>query len=135
MNLEQTSQLLIYASSIDNRNVTPENITGWQQALDDINYDYAIEAVKLHYKQSDDWLMPKHVRANAKLLSNKQALNTPAIENRTRSPQPICKHDLLLTKCMPCCQALAAMDGIRCAHEYNSIRCHQCTRKAYSNGD
>lgn len=135
MNLEETSNLLIYASGYDNRHVTPENITAWHETLSDVSYQFGLEAVTMHYKQSDDWLMPKHVRQNARAIAEKQRLNAPVIEGKKREPQPTCKHDLLLTKCLTCCRALAAMDGIRCAHEYNSIRCQQCTRKAYTDGD
>ena len=131
MNLEETSQLLIIASAYDNRNVTAEQITAWHDALHDIDYTYAAEGVKMHFKISAEYLKPAHVRANAKTIANeKQARHMPQL-TRTPVPQPHCRHGQLLLSCATCCNALAMIDGQPCQHEHNQINCKPCTESIY----
>jgi hypothetical protein len=131
MNIEQTSELLIVASAYDHRKLTAESITAWHDALKDIEYAYALEAVKMHFRISTEYLMPKHVRANAKIIANDQkARDIPALEKPVSS-QPICRHGEKLTKCETCSTQLMLIDGTRCEHEYNSINCTPCTERIY----
>lgn len=131
MNLEETSQLLIVASAYDNRNVTAEQITAWHDALKDLDYTYALEAVKMHFRISVEYLKPAHVRANAKTIAqDRNARYMPAL-TRIPVPQPHCRHGQLLTKCATCCQALALVEGTPCEHERNQINCQPCTERIY----
>jgi|694.fasta_scaffold101951_3 hypothetical protein len=131
MNLEQTSELLIVASAYDHRKLTGETITAWHDALKDLEYEYALEAVKMHFKISTEYLMPKHVRGNAKTIANDQkARDIPMLEKRATG-QPTCRHGDKLTKCETCCTQLMLIDGTQCQHEYNAINCTTCTERIY----
>lgn len=64
MNLEQTAALLARVQVIDNRKVDEATVLAWQELLGDVDYPAALEAVKLHFRESTAYLLPAHVRAN-----------------------------------------------------------------------
>lgn len=131
MNLEQTAQLLIIIGTFDNRTVSAENITAYHEVLNDIQYEDALEAVKMHFKISNEWIMPSHIRAHVKAIRNDRAMRElPIIEN-TPSEQPTCKHDTPLTRCDECCRALSKLVGVSCEHNRKALQCQTCTRKEY----
>lgn len=63
MNLEETADLLAKIQLFDNRNVTPEQVKLWAEALTDVQFGDAWEAVTVHYRDSPNWIMPAHIRA------------------------------------------------------------------------
>lgn len=66
MNTQEAFQLLALASARDGRTVDIEVATVWADDLSDIDLIEATEAAREHYRNSDDWLMPNHIRAGVK---------------------------------------------------------------------
>lgn len=86
MNKLELSQLLTVASGIDNRTVTPDVVEIWFPILQDIDYDVAVEAMQMHYRESTDWLMPAIVRRNASRVlerrDRERRMSQPAIARK-----------------------------------------------------
>lgn len=64
MNIQETNQLLIRVQVIDNRQIGDSTVMAWHELLGDLDYATAVEAVKLHQRESKEYLTPAHVRAN-----------------------------------------------------------------------
>ncbi|MFD4957118.1 hypothetical protein [Microbacterium sp. NPDC058389] len=64
MNIQQTSELLARVQVIDNRRVEEATILAWHELLDDVDLPTAVEAVRLHFRESTAYLTPAHVRQN-----------------------------------------------------------------------
>ena len=63
MNPEQTFDLLTqHIAPRDGRTVGKVDATVWHADVGDLSFDDACAAVSLHFRQSTDWLMPKHLR-------------------------------------------------------------------------
>lgn len=65
MNLDEASRVLAKAAGFDRRTVGQADVLAWQEALNDIPVDDALQAVTVHYRDTTDWLMPAHVRRHA----------------------------------------------------------------------
>ncbi|MEV8023690.1 hypothetical protein [Microbacterium sp. NPDC080220] len=72
MNLQQTAELLTLIQIIDNRRVDEAVILAWQELVEDLDSPVAREAVKLHRRETSDWITPAHVRANYFRILNAQ---------------------------------------------------------------
>ncbi|MDQ1127592.1 hypothetical protein QE428_002625 [Microbacterium sp. SORGH_AS 505] len=70
MNLAQTSVLLSEIQLLDNRRIDENSIVAWQKLLDDLDLDVALEAVRLHRRESTAYLLPAHVRDNVARILN-----------------------------------------------------------------
>ncbi len=68
MNIEETNQLLIRIQVIDNRQIGDSTVIAWHELVADLDYGLAVEAVKLHQRESTAYLTPAHVRANVKRI-------------------------------------------------------------------
>lgn len=66
MNTKEAFQLLTLASARDGRTVDVEVASVWADDLSDIGLNDAVEVAREHYRQSDDWLMPRHIIAGVK---------------------------------------------------------------------
>lgn len=64
MNIQQTNQLLIRIQVVDNRLIGDSTVIAWHELVGDLDYALAVEAVKLHQRESTAYLTPAHVRAN-----------------------------------------------------------------------
>lgn len=62
MNLPETARLLTMIASFNNRTIGESDVIAWQSVLPDVPLADAEEAVRRHYAESTDWLMPAHVR-------------------------------------------------------------------------
>lgn len=86
MNKTEVAQLLTVASMVDNRTVAPETVEMWFPLVYDIDYDTAVTAVQMHFRESDKYLLPVHVRENVKRIRARQEYEArkkrPAIEPR-----------------------------------------------------
>lgn len=114
MNKLEVSQLLTLASAYDNRTVKPEQVLAWHALVEHIELDVAGEALKMHFAESDKYLQPYHLVANAR-----RVMDAKARAERVRlavEAEPVvaedeelemCKHDLWIVKCLPCCKELA----------------------------
>ena len=66
MNKTEVAKLLTVASGVDNRNVSAEVVEVWFPIVGHLEYEIALEALKIHFKESTDWLLPAHVIRNAR---------------------------------------------------------------------
>lgn len=64
MNIRETTELLTRAQLIDNRRVEEATVLAWHELVDDIDFAPAVEAVRLHFRESTAYLVPAHVRKN-----------------------------------------------------------------------
>jgi hypothetical protein len=62
----QAAKLLALASAIDQRTVGEADAVAWADLLDGLDFDRCVEAVRRHYRESTDRLMPAHVRRLAR---------------------------------------------------------------------
>lgn len=68
MNIQETNQLLIRMQVIDNRQIGDSTVIAWHELVGDLDYGMAVEAVKLHQRESMAYLTPAHVRANVERI-------------------------------------------------------------------
>lgn len=62
MNKTEIVKLLTLASSIDNRNVTEVMVEGWYAVLHKFDYADSAAAVRQHFEDSTEYLLPAHVK-------------------------------------------------------------------------
>ncbi|MGN6200003.1 hypothetical protein [Humibacter sp.] len=72
MNIKETAAVLAKIKLGDNREVTTLVIQEWHDAIGDLAYADAVEAVRMHRRDSTDYLMPAHVWANARLVASRR---------------------------------------------------------------
>lgn len=68
MNKTEVAKLLTIASSIDNRNVNEVAVEGWYAVLHSLPFEDCARAVKAHFEDSTEYLMPAHVKAGVKRI-------------------------------------------------------------------
>jgi|GEM_PF-7093495 len=66
MNAEQVAAVVAKIRLGDNRETSREVILEWVDSIGDLNFDDAVEAVRMHRKESTDYLTPAHVRAGVR---------------------------------------------------------------------
>ena len=59
---EDIPRLLAMAAARDNRKANQGMALAWFQDLGDLDFDVAVEAMNRHYRTSDAYLMPVHIR-------------------------------------------------------------------------
>lgn len=64
MNIEQVAAVLAKIKIGDNRQVTPLVIAEWHDTIGHVPYEDAIEAVRMHRRESTEWLTPAHLLRN-----------------------------------------------------------------------
>lgn len=62
MNIQETNDVLVHAQNVDNRQIGDSTVLEWHTYIADLDFALAVEAVRLHYRESSAWLMPAHVR-------------------------------------------------------------------------
>ena len=73
MNKTEIGQLLTLAALVDNRTVTPEAGVMWHEIIGHLSYDAAVAALKDHYAETSEWIMPAHI-ANRVRAAHRAAL-------------------------------------------------------------
>lgn len=66
MNLREAGQLLIKAQAYDNRTIGEMNIQAWAEALAEVDYTMALDAVTTHYFSTAEWIGPSHIRRHVR---------------------------------------------------------------------
>ncbi len=61
MNLSETGEALALASEYDNRHFTAETSSAWWELLHPYTLDEAKHAIRKHYNESREWMMPADV--------------------------------------------------------------------------
>jgi len=68
MTPEDAAKVLLMASVYDNRTFDEVTARAWADALDGLELDDCLDAVKVHFRRSREWLMPVTVREIARDL-------------------------------------------------------------------
>lgn len=84
--MTEIAKLLTVASTIDNRTVAPETVMAWHRVIGYLDYETAQEAVLAHFGESTEYLLPKHVKDQARRIRERQArearISRPAIDRK-----------------------------------------------------
>lgn len=72
MTPEQTADVLTLIAARDRRTVGKVDVMAWHEDIGDLSFEDARAAVALHFRQSTDWLMPKHVRDLVKKIRSER---------------------------------------------------------------
>jgi hypothetical protein len=62
MNLKETNTALALVQAFDRRTVGEVDVRAWHSVLGDLEVADVMEAIRLHYADNSDWMMPAHVR-------------------------------------------------------------------------
>ena len=62
MNISETTQALALAQAFDNRTVGEVNIRAWHAVLADAAAADVMAAIREHYAEHTEWIMPAHIR-------------------------------------------------------------------------
>lgn len=89
MNKTEVAKLLTVASMVDNRTVARETVEAWFPLLQDIEYQDGVEGVQMHFRETDKYLMPAHVRANAKRARRDRELREERQNRRAIEPRVV----------------------------------------------
>jgi len=73
VNITETSQALALAQAFDNRTVGEINVRAWHAVLGDLDAADVMDAIRRHYDQSTEWLMPAHVRRLVEAIGQERA--------------------------------------------------------------
>ena len=76
----ETAKVLVKASAYDLRTVGQVDVIAWHEALSDIDFADALDAVTQHFRDSTERLMPAHVRRLAIAARQHRAGALPALE-------------------------------------------------------
>ncbi len=68
MNKMETARLLTAIAALDNRKVLEETVEAWYAVLHAYPYSDAAEAVRRHFEDSTEYLLPAHVKAGVRRL-------------------------------------------------------------------
>jgi len=71
MNKLELAKLLTIVSAIDNRTVAPETVNVWHPIVGHLGFGVASEAVRLHFSETDKYLLPAHVIACARRVQDR----------------------------------------------------------------
>ena len=73
MNLKETNTALAMVQAFDRRTVGEVDVRAWHSVLGDLEMADVLEAVRRHYADSSEWMMPVHVRRGVALLVKERA--------------------------------------------------------------
>lgn len=62
------ARLLALAAAFDRRTIGEADAVAWADALDGLTVDECSTAIRAHYRQTTEWLMPAHIRAHVLMV-------------------------------------------------------------------
>lgn len=68
MNRSEAATLLALAAARDRRTIGDVDVLAWAEDLADVGFEEARQALGRHFRESEDWLMPVHIRAHVKRI-------------------------------------------------------------------
>lgn len=71
--LAEAAELLVLASAYDSRKPDHARARAWHDALADLDPDDCATAVRAHYRNSTDFVMPAHIRQLVRQYANERA--------------------------------------------------------------
>ena len=95
MKPSDAAQVLTLASVFDSRNFDEPTVRVWADALDGLELGDCLDAVRLHYRRSREWIMPLDVREHARTVIRerreleRQQSDRLAIEAANVDPQTV----------------------------------------------
>jgi len=94
MTPEEVAALLKQIAARDNRRTGPETIAAWLEDLDGLAYDDCREAVRRHFRESTDWLMPAHIRRHVGAIREERFANDGlAVYQALKAADPVTEED------------------------------------------
>lgn len=82
----EAAQVLTVAAAYDGRSVTEEAAIAWAAALERVQIEDAMQAVKAHYRTSRKWMMPADVvEASNRAQQTRELEQTRSLSHRDRS--------------------------------------------------
>jgi hypothetical protein len=69
----EVARLLAAAAMFDYRKVEKADAQAWHFVLGDLEFDDAMQALRCHYAESTERLMPAHVRQGVRAIRNERA--------------------------------------------------------------
>lgn len=79
MKKSEVLKLLTIASAFDNRRPTDEQVDAWFAVIGDLDYLDAERAVREHFRESTEWMLPAHVVAGVRWIEAQRAWSVPAL--------------------------------------------------------
>jgi hypothetical protein len=73
----EVHQLLVEASAIDNRRVTKLTVQAWIPVVGKYPYDLALQAMREHFANSTEYLMPAHIVRGVRRLLAERPVRPP----------------------------------------------------------
>lgn len=87
MNHSEVAKLLALAAGRDQRTVGETDVLAWHEDVGDLDFVEAREALRRHFRDSTDRLMPAHIRAGVRVIREERrrlAAKAPARELPSR---------------------------------------------------
>jgi uncharacterized protein involved in exopolysaccharide biosynthesis len=75
----EIARLLAAAAMFDYRKVEKADAQAWHLVLGDLDFDDAMEALRRHYAESTERLMPAHVRQGVRTIRNERRRPSEAL--------------------------------------------------------
>jgi hypothetical protein len=74
MDINETTQALALAQAFDNRTVGEFNIRAWHAVLGDADAADVMAAIRDHYAEHTEWIMPAHIRTAVRDMVNQREM-------------------------------------------------------------
>lgn len=79
MSPAEAQVLLSMAATVDNRKPDADAAKAWAAMLDGLRVEDCMQAIREHYTESTEWLMPAMVRARVKRIRAKRIADHPPL--------------------------------------------------------
>lgn len=80
MNAREIAMLLASCASADKRTVGEADVIAWLDWVGDLDYADAVAAVKAHYSETRDWIMPSDIRRRVRATRAARIAAAPPVE-------------------------------------------------------
>jgi hypothetical protein len=128
MNHVEVSKLLTLIAAIDNRDINEVTVEVWQRIMADYDYEEMAQAVPRYFAETDVYLAPRGLLAQAKKMREAVAEKAKHAELQVEekswrsAPEPVCKkHNTRITGCSLCYNKIwdeEQRNGVRGLHEW-----------------
>lgn len=80
MERKEMAALLAFISATDGRRITDHMPAAWMEILGDYRYEDCKGAVRQHFEESTEWLMPAHIVRRVKAMGKRRLADVGAVE-------------------------------------------------------
>jgi 5,10-methenyltetrahydromethanopterin hydrogenase len=94
MKPSEAAELLSLAAAWDDRKVTSEKAKAWAESLAGLDPQDCAEAIRAHFADSTEYLMPAHIKAGVKKIRNDRikAANSALLEPHDVDPDDVVRY-------------------------------------------